>query len=191
MGATMSEYRDGEVLQFEWEDPPTEWYVAGHVAFDAAIATVQSLIDDYHAERDKQPRQYILGECKYLWAEWIPVDEEDEQEFGFYLNTSSHKFENGFAVTKVYDLEELEYQRRKEQERKECAAAIEAKLRKCYPEILTIETGCYTPGEGWAEFTIAGIEGSVRWDEKTPLSMYVHHKDHDTWRRLYQGRRLD
>jgi len=90
----------------------------------------------------------------------------------------------------VYDLEELEYQRLKEQERKECADAIEAKLRKCYPEILTIEAGCYTPGEGWAEFTIAGIEGGVRWEEKNPFSMYVNQKDHNAWRKLYQGRTI-
>lgn len=191
MGATMYEYRDGEVISMEWEDPPTEWYVAGHIPFDAAIAAVQSFIDDYRAERDKEPRQYILAECKYLWAEWLPVDDEEVEEYGFFLQTFAQKAKGRFPVTKVHDLEELEYERRKEQERKECADAIEAKLRKCYPEILTIETGCYTPGEGWAEFTIAGIEGSVRWDEKTPFSMYVHQKDHDTWRKLYQGRRLD
>ena len=191
MGATMSEYRNGEVLQFEWEDPPTEWYVAGHLPFDVAIAEVQQHMDCYHLERDREEVQYALGECRYLWAEWVPVDEDDVQEHGFYLEAYSQKADGLFPVTKVYDLEELEYHRRKEQERTECADAIEAKLRKCYPEILTIETGCYTPGEGWAEFTIAGIEGGVRWEEKSPLSMYVYQKDHDTWRKLYQGRRLD
>ena len=45
-------------------------------------------------------------------------------------------------------------------------------------------------GEGWAEFTIAGIEGGVQWEEKNPFSMYVQQKDHDTWRKLYQGRTI-
>lgn len=186
----MPEYRDGEVIPMQWEDPPTEWYVAGHVAFDVAIAEVQQHMDCHHLERDKEEIKYRLGECCHLWAQWVPVDEDDVQEFGFYLNTFKRKSKNRFAVTKVYDLDELEYHRRKEQERKECADAIEARLRKCYPEILHIETGCYTPGEGWAEFTIAGIEGGVRWEEKNPFSMYVQQKDHDTWRKLYQGRTI-
>lgn len=184
----MSEYRDGEVISMEWEDPPDEWFVAGHIPFDAATVAVQSFIDDYRSERDKEPRQYRLGECRHLWAQWVPVDEDDVQEYGFYLNTFKRKAKNRFAVTKVYDLDELDYLRKQERERGERAVAIEAMLRKAYPEILTIQTASYTAGEGWAEFTIAGIDSGVRWEEKNPFCMYVNQADHDNWRRLYQGR---
>jgi len=87
----MSEYRDGEVIPMTWEDPPTEWYVAGHVAFDVAIAEVQQHMDCYHLQRDKEDVRYALGECHYLWAEWVGVDEdeigegEDADDYGFYL----------------------------------------------------------------------------------------------------------
>lgn len=186
----MSEYRDGEVIEMLWEDPPDEWYVAGHIPFDAATTAIQSFIDNYRAERDKEPRQYRLGECKHLWAQWVPVDEDDVQEFGFYLHTFNRKSKNRFAVTKVYDLDEIERRRKQKQQREERAAEVEAMLRKRYPEILTIEVAEYSDGRG-ADFTIEGLQCAVGWRESQPFSMYVNQKDHEAWRRLYQGRHVE
>jgi len=186
----MPEYRDGEVIPMQWEDPPTEWYVAGHVAFDVAIAEVQQHMDCHHLERDKEEVKYRLGECRHLWAQWVPVDEDDVQEFGFYLNTFKRKSKNRFAVTKVYDIDEIEYRRKQKQQREERAAEVEAMLRKRYPEILTIEVAEYSDGRG-AEFTIEGIQDTVGWREAHPFSVRVNLNDHEAWRRLYQGRHVN
>lgn len=189
---SMPEGETGEIVRLSWEDPPWVWYVYGHVAFGAAVEIATEEAQQYAEEHaDEEVELVRLGEPRYLWAEWVYPDEDEEPDAETMIDfmTYTNQAEGLFPVTAVYDLDALEERREFERRRKEREARVEAAFRALYPEILTIEVSAHFEGDAHVEFTLPGLDGPVGWRQKEAAKLFVRAVDHETMRTVYGGRK--
>jgi hypothetical protein len=175
--------RPGDLIDLTWAEPPTAWYVRGHVPEDQAIATVRELLE---AEAEDGDRDHVpeLGLGGYGWARWGMGQDEhgDQVQRQFYAPAKPGP--GAFKITEVIDRDHLASLRAARQAEADHRAELEAWTLACYPEATEIRAHGYPPGAGHVRFKLPELLGDV-YRSATETTVQIQRRDLETWERLY------
>jgi hypothetical protein len=173
-----------EVLDLQWPDPATTWYVRGHVSAEVAVAMVREVLEAEveDGERDHVPALTCAG---HGYARWGLGRDEDGRVIQRQLYDSD-RGPGAFRVTRVRDADDLERARQSREAARAREAALRATLAAWLPEAYAIQVDGY-PG-GRVRFRLPGLVGCVTWGPVDPGHLIMDNRDLDAWITQYQGR---
>jgi hypothetical protein len=166
--------KDGELIRLV-DDDATEWYVAGHVAYYAAIQEVRAYLQG-EVDDEERPGVPTLGRVRHAWARWVPAEDDIGDKVMVFTLTKQGK--GTFKVTVVCDLDDRLRGAAQDVEDARATDALVARVLAWLPSA-QIQWANHD-GVG---FRLSGLAHPVYFESDGSIS--VAQVDKDAWERLY------
>lgn len=181
----------GSIIPLECDGSPREIYVRGHFVTPEEQQHVISIVADYLQEEfewrydDYQVPRLSVGPC--LYARW--VFDGSDSEYGtplFAFRTYTEKQRGAFAITAVYDQDQLDQEERQRLDIEEWEVRAHAFLMTWFPEITDLSLDGYNKR---AVFRLPEMEQQISWHDSGEDSIWIANMDCAKWKAHYSSRK--